>query len=148
MKWLDAVEQILFDFGTPIHYDTLAEDVLRRRLVETKSQTPAITLHTSVSIDVRHRRDSGLPARFTIGGGLVGLAAWESGPSDEARAVIQRTRDRARREVLAKLRELDGPTFESFLEVLLSEMGYSVTVIGGTGDDEGIDLVAELAGGA
>jgi restriction endonuclease Mrr len=148
MKWLDATEQVLRDFGTPVHYEELAIEILRRHLVETRSQTPAITLHASVSLDVRRRQEKGLPPRFTIGYGDVGLAEWEPGPSDEAREIIERTRGRAQRDLLARLRDLDGADFESFLEVLLSEMGYSVTVIGGTRDDEGIDLVAELAGGA
>jgi restriction endonuclease Mrr len=148
MKWLDAAESVLRDFGTPTHYEELAEEIVRRRLVETRSRTPAISLHASVSMDVRRRLERGLPARFTIGGGLVGLADWEPGPSDEAREIIERTRGRAQRDVLAGLRALHGADFESFLELLLSEMGYSVSVIGGGAEDEGIDLVAELAGGA
>jgi restriction endonuclease Mrr len=148
VKWLDAAEQVLGDYGTPVHYDELARQIVRRGLVQTRSNTPAITLHASVSLDLRSRREKGLPPRFTIGQGMVGLAGWEPGPSDEARRIIDRTRDRAKRELLSGLRALSGQEFESFLEVLLSEMGYSVTVIGGTRADQGIDLVAELAGGA
>jgi len=58
----------------------------------------------------------------------------------------RRSREHARREFLRRLRELDGPDFESFLEVLFTRMGYDVVVTGGSGDD-GIDLVAELTGG-
>lgn len=59
---------------------------------------------------------------------------------------IGRTRERARRNLLSKLRRLNGSEFEGFVELLFTKMGYDVTVTGGTGDD-GIDLVAELGTG-
>lgn len=147
MRWLDATEVLLNDAETPMHYGELARDAIARDLVQTKSKTPHITLHTVVSADVRGRESRGQPPRFTIGKGMVGLAEWEAGPSDEARRIIDRTRGRAGRELLSKLRQLTGDEFESFLEVLLTKMGYNVTVTGGR-DDDGIDLIAELSGGA
>jgi restriction endonuclease Mrr len=146
MKWLDAVEKVLREVGTPIHYGDLANTVLRENLVETETRTPDITLHAGVSQDIRRRESRGLSQRFTISAGDVGLAEWSAGPSEEAIETIERSRNRARQELLRKLRDLDGAEFESFLEVLFTKMGYDVTVTGGVGDD-GIDLIGTLGGG-
>ncbi len=147
MRWLDAAEEVLLNAGTPVHYVQLANLILQRNLVDTTSQTPAITLHASISIDVKGRRDRGLPPRFLIRkGGDVTLAEWEGGPLEEARTALVQSRERAKRELLRRLRELEGSQFETFLERLFTELGYDVTVTGGAGD-EGIDLVAELVVG-
>lgn len=146
MKWLDAVERVLSEVGTPVNYRELTDTVLREHLVETESGTPHITLHASVSQDIRRLESRGLPPRFSIEAGDVGLAEWSTGPSDEAIETIERSRTRAKQELLRKLRDLSGAEFESYLEVLFTKMTYDVTVTGGSGDD-GIDLVATLGGG-
>jgi restriction endonuclease Mrr len=145
MRWLDAAEQVLRETETPVNYNDLSATIIRRQLVETESQTPAITLHASLGLDIRRRINRGLPPRFTVFKGEVGLAEWDVGPFEEALQTIENTRQRARRDLLAKLRRLDGE-FETFLEVLFTEMGYDVTVTGGS-DDDGIDLIAELSTG-
>lgn len=147
MRWLDAAEQVLRDTGTPVHYVELAELILHRHLVNTKSETPAITLHASINLDMKGRRSRGLPPRLLIlPGGDITLAEWERGPIEEARAALLESRDHAKRQLLRKLRQLEGTEFETFLERLFTEMGYDVTVTGGP-DDEGVDLVAELVAG-
>jgi restriction endonuclease Mrr len=120
--------------------------IIKRKLVETQSKTPAITLHASVGIDIRRRESRGLQPRFTITHGEVGLAEWGVGPFEDALKTITKTRERARRDLLAELRKLNGEEFEAFVELLFTEMGYDVTVTGGSGDD-GIDVVAELSTG-
>jgi restriction system protein len=65
---------------------------------------------------------------------------------EEARSALVQSRERAKQELLRKLRWLEGGLFETFLERLFTEMGYDVTVTGG-GGDEGIDLVTELVVG-
>ena len=120
--------------------------ILRKNLVDTESQTPAITLHVSVSSDIRRRNSRFLQPRFALAAGQISLAEWEVGPFEGALSTIERTREKAKRDLLSKLRQLDGSQFESFLEVLFTRMGYDVTVTGGGGDN-GIDLVAELYGG-
>jgi restriction endonuclease Mrr len=146
MKWLDAAEQILRETQTALNYKVLSEQITRRNLVESLSQTPAITLHSSVNIDIRKRKSRGLPARFTLVKGEVGLAEWDVGPFEEVLKMATRTRDRAKRDLLAALRKLDGEQFETFVELLFTEMGYEVTPVGGSGD-KGIDLIAELGPG-
>lgn len=95
---------------------------------------------------MRRRVDRGLPPRFTIQAGDIGLADWSAPPLKEAQVTVDKPREKAKRELLQKLRKLDGGDFESFLEVLLIGMGYEVEVTGGTGDD-GVDLIAESSGG-
>lgn len=144
MRWLDAAEKVLRDVDTQFHYVDLAEQILKRDLVDTQSQTPAITLHASLSLDIKSRTERGLPPRFVmVRGGMVSLAEWEGGPLEDARDALLESRDRAKRDLLKKLRQLDGGDFETFLERLFTQMGYDVTVTGGS-DDDGIDLVAEL----
>lgn len=144
MRWLDAAERVLLDTGTELHYVELADRILRRSLVATKSQSPEITLHASISLDIKGRAARGLPPWFVIlRGGMVTLAQWEGGPLEDARDALLKSRDRTRRDLLRKLRQLDGGKFETFLERLFTTMGYDVTVTGGS-DDEGVDLVAEL----
>ena len=147
VEWLAAAEQVLREANTPMPYRDITDAIVHRTLVPTQSKTPWITLHASVSLDVRRRQERGLPPRFVIRpGGLVTLAEWEVGPLERVLDEARRSREHASRELLRKLRELDGPDFESFLEVLFTRMGYEVIVTGGAGDD-GIDLVAELTGG-
>ena len=146
MRWLDAAEKVLRETDTPLNYNELAGTITKRKLVDTQSEKPAITLHASLGIDIRRRASRGLAPRFTITRGQVALASWDVGPFEDARATIEKTRERARRDLLAELRKLDGADFEAFVEVLFTEMGYDVAVVGGSGDD-GIDLVAELSTG-
>ncbi|HYZ77168.1 MAG TPA: restriction endonuclease [Gaiellaceae bacterium] len=146
MRWLDAAEQVLRQAETPLNYNDLTGTILKRNLVETQSKTPAITLHASISIDIKRREERGLPPRFTLAAGDVALAEWDLGPFEEALKTIGKTREKARRDLLAALRKLKGDEFEAFVELLFTEMGYDVTVTGGGGDD-GIDLVAELSTG-
>ncbi len=146
MKWTDAAFRILTDEAAALDYRELANRIVGRSLVDTKTRTPEITLHVSLSTENRSRSGRGLVPRFTIRKGVVGLEAWEIGGLDDARATIDQTREKTKRDLLAKLRKLDGQAFEAFLEVLFAEMGYNVTVVGGS-DDEGVDLIAELATG-
>jgi len=147
VKWLEAAEQVLREANTPVPYRDVADMIVGRNLVPTRTKTPSITLHASINLDAKRREEQGLPPRFVIRpGGVVTLAEWEIGPLERVLEEARRSRAHAGRELLRKLRALDGPDFESFLEVLFTRMGYDVVVTGGSGDD-GEDLVAELTGG-
>lgn len=146
MKWLDAAERVLRDADTPLHYRDAADTIVSKGLVDTKSKTPAIALHASVTLDIQKRTARGLPGRFVIlPGGDLSLTEWEEVHGAEALEVADRSREKARRELIRRLRQLDGANFESYLEVLFTAAGYDVTITGGTGDD-GVDLIAELDG--
>lgn len=142
MKWLDAVELVLRDADEPLHYGEVARRVTARKLVATRSQTPDITVHASVSQEIRRRQERGLPPRFTISVGEIGLEEWQAPPVKDAQLAVDQLRAKAKRELLTALRRLSGEEFESYLEVLLIRMGYEVEVTGGSGDD-GVDLIAE-----
>jgi len=146
MKWLDAIEHVLREADEPLHYGELAKRIMKRQMVATQSKTPDITVHASVSQEIRRRADRGLPPRFTIKAGDIGLAEWSAPPLKDAQLTVDKLREKAKRELLKKLRQLEGADFESYLEVLLIRMGYEVEVTGGTGDD-GVDLIAESSGG-
>jgi restriction endonuclease Mrr len=146
VKWTDAAEQILRQEGTALDYRSLAKRIVDRDLVKTDTQTPHITLHVSISSENRRRGAKGLPPRFLLRRGEVALTEWDVGPLEDAFKTLSQLREKTKRDLLKKLRELSGTGFEGFLEVLFTEMGYSVTVTAGS-EDEGVDLVAELEGG-
>lgn len=146
MKWLDAAEAVLREYGHALHYMELAWEIGNRGQVDTKSRTPEITLHTSISQDIRRRQSAGLAPRFVrYAGGDFGLAEWDVEAIETVRTAISEHRDHARRRLRRGLRELGGEDFVSFLEVLLTTLGYEVTVTEGA-DDDGIDLIAERSG--
>ena len=105
-----------------------------------------ITVNASVSQDIRRRQHRGLPPRFILDSAEISLAEWVAPPLKEAQTTVDLFRDKAKRDLITKLRQLEGAQFESFLEVLLISMGYDAEVTGGSGDD-GIDLIAENTGG-
>jgi restriction endonuclease Mrr len=146
MKWTDAAERILRDEGTPLNYRELAQRIVSRDLVATTSATPEITLHVSVSTENRRNEQRGIRPRFSVSAGEIGLAEWDVGELEEAFETLAQASDKARRDLLKKLRQLEGSQFEAYLEVLFTGMGYDVTVTGGP-DDDGVDLIAELESG-
>ncbi len=147
MRWLDAAEKILREYGHALHYGVITHEIEHQNLVATQTKTPEITLHASLSGDIRRRADASLPMRFVrLGGGDFSMAEWEVGAAEDVLNSIAAHREDAMRQIKRFLRDLDGDNFVTFLEVLLTTTGYNVTVTDGT-DDDGIDLLAERTGG-
>ena len=142
MKWVDAIERVLEDANEDLHYGMIADRILDRQLVKTKTATPDIVVHAAVGQDIRRRKTKNEEPRFTLKDGMIGLAAWLGPDLSETQTAIGKMRENASRDLLKNLRSLGGDEFESYLEVLLIGMGYEVDVIGGSGD-RGIDLIAE-----
>lgn len=148
MTWTDAAEEILKEIKKSLNYKDLSQEILNKKLLKTQSQTPHITLHASIYLENKARSEKGIPLRFSLEKGDVALVKWRTGVA-EATLVHQakKQRDTAKNDLLKKLRELSGEKFESYLEALLTKMGYiDVTLRGGTGD-EGIDLLCLMSQG-
>jgi HJR/Mrr/RecB family endonuclease len=148
MTWNDAAEKLLKKAGKPIEYKMLARQILKDKLVKSESKTPHITLYASIAQEGKAREERGIPPRFFIETGEVGLLEW--GRTDTYLNVLKQAdklRNDAKSELLKKLIKLPGGKFESFLETLLVKMGYEdVEVRGGTGD-EGIDILCQMSQG-
>ena len=64
MTWNDAAQKVLKVEKQPLHYKQLAKKILSKKLVETRSKTPHVTLHASINIENKARREKGIPLRF------------------------------------------------------------------------------------
>jgi restriction endonuclease Mrr len=148
MTWNDAAERILQNKGKSINYKTLAQEIIKAKMVETESKTPHITLHASIMLENKSREDRGIPLRFSVERGEIGLTAWRQ-PDSQTTFLQQATklRNTAKTDLLKKLTQLSGDKFESFLEALLVKMGYEDVELRGGPHDEGIDLLCQMAQG-
>ena len=149
MKWNEAAEHILKERSQALHYRELAKTIIDRRLLETSSRTPEITLHASITLENQARRDRGIPPRFGIERGIVSLTEWEARPPRERSLTdqIAKQRESVKPDLLKKLRQLSGDKFESYVEALLVKMGYEDVELRGGPADEGIDLFCEMSEG-
>jgi restriction system protein len=148
MTWNDAAERILSQEKKPLHYKQLAQRILESKLVDTHGKTPHLTLYASVSVENKNRQEKGKEPRFFIERGEIGLSAWAR---STARAGFlrqaQTERERVKGDLLKKLRQLSGVEFESYLETLLTKMGYEGVDLRGGPSDEGIDLFCQMSQG-
>ena len=148
LTWNDAAESILEKEMKPLKYTELASKILKAKLLESKSKTPSITLHASISLENQSRRETGKRPRFNIAHGEISLTQWETTAVQDAfSAQVERLNTLVKREVLQKLRALSGDKFESFLEALLTRMEYENVEVRGGPTDEGIDLFCEMSEG-
>jgi restriction endonuclease Mrr len=148
MSWNDAVEKILSREGKPIHYRQLAKKILDERLFETKGKTPETAMYVSISVENKHREEKGSAPRFHVERGIIGLAFWATSSSKtKTLKQLERERVHVKLDLLRRLRQLNGPEFESYLETFLLKLGCQAVELRGGPTDEGIDLICEMSQG-
>jgi hypothetical protein len=148
MTWNDAAEQVLKKAGKPTDYKALATQILKDKLVQSESKTPHITLYASIALEGKAREERGIPLRFFIDKGEVGLLEWGRTGSDvQILNQAEKLRKDAKSDLLKRLERLPGPKFESFVEALLVKMGYEDVEVRGGSADEGIDLLCQMSQG-
>lgn len=148
MTWKDAAEKVLRDQQKPLNYKDLTQRILKAKLVETRGKTPHLTLHASISVENKARAERGIPQRFDLEGGVVALSEWRAGGSHTGLAhQVKRQTDATKSELLKKLCAMSGDKFESFIETLLTKMGYQDVDLRGGPGDEGIDLLCQMSQG-
>ena len=153
LSFTDAAEKLLRENGKPLSHKELAKRATAKKLIETESQTPHISMHVAIRSEMKRREQRGEPQRFLfLGDGLFSLVDLEAGtPTAKAKTALEEIREsrRAASDDLHKrlIGKNNGPNFELMVADLLVAMGYQgVEVIGGK-DDQGVDILCEKRDG-
>jgi predicted RNA-binding protein len=78
MSFADAAFELLKESGESRHYRWLAEESLKRGLIETSGKTPEATMYTSIFEEIKKAVPGKRPSRFVkTGRGMFGLAEWQ-----------------------------------------------------------------------
>lgn len=153
LSFTDAAEKILRDASKPLTHKELAQRALAKKLVQTESETPNISMHVSIRSEMKRRELRGEPQRFVfLGNGVFSLVDLVAGsPTPKTKSALDQIRE-SRAETCQSLyqklvSENNGPNFEAMVADLLVSLGYQdVQVIGGK-DDQGVDIVCEKRDG-
>ena len=79
---------------------------------------------------------------------MVSLTQWQTASSQTGLLQqVQKLRHTAKGDLLKQLVQLPGDKFESYLEALLTKMGYEEVELRGGPSDEGIDLLCQMSQG-
>ena len=54
LAWLEAIEQVLAEAKSPMHYTEIAEAVVSNSLRESVGSTPASTVNAQISNRIKH----------------------------------------------------------------------------------------------
>jgi restriction endonuclease Mrr len=149
VSFCDAAERILREKSKPLNYREIAREAVKRKLIETESEHPEISMHVSIRTEMKRREVRGEPQRFVfLGEGLFTLVELTAGsPTERLKTALEHVRE-SRKSACRELYELltksdHGSDFEIMVSDLLVAMGYQdVRVIGGK-DDQGVDILCE-----
>jgi restriction endonuclease Mrr len=153
LSFADAAERLIRGAQKPLSYKELTKRALEDKLIETQSETPAITMHVALRSDMKRREQRGEPQRFIfLGDGQFSLVDLVSGPpSQKTKSALDQVRESrlaAAQDVYKRLTASNrGENFELMVSDLLVALGYqAVEVIGGR-DDQGVDIICEKRDG-
>lgn len=152
LSFTDAAEQLLRTAGKPLSYTELTKRALGQRLVQTESETPAVSMHVSLRSEMKRRAERGEAQRFTfLGEGMFGLVDFLGKATQKTKSALDQVREsraEASNALYTKLVEKNnGANFETMIADLLVALGYQdVKVIGGK-DDQGVDIICEKRDG-
>lgn len=90
MSWREAIQRVLTEAETPLHYAEISEQILSRGYYKTDGATPAATVNAQISASIKHDGEKSLFVRVGKGtfalraeGSPVGLAKVTSKPRIE-----------------------------------------------------------------
>jgi len=84
LSFADAAERLIREAQKPLSYKELTKRALGDKLIETQSETPAITMHVALRSDMKRREQRGEPQRFIfLGDGQFSLVDLVSGPPSQ-----------------------------------------------------------------
>src|SRR5262245_57292245 len=153
LSFADAAELLIRRAQKPLSYKQLTKIALDEKLIETQSETPAITMHVALRSDMKRREQRGEPQRFIfLGDGQFSLVDLVAGPpSQKTKSALDQVRESrlaAAQDVYKRLTASNrGENFELMVSDLLVALGYQgVEVIGGR-DDQGVDIICEKRDG-
>ncbi len=149
----DAAEEILRQTKKPLKYDLISRKAISKKLIDTVSETPEITMYVSIRSEMKRREMRNEPQRFTfLGNGIFSLVDLISGaPTKKTKSAVDQVRESRKEASVELYKKLtgsnQGKNFETIVADLLVAMGYqNVEVIGGK-DDQGVDIVCEKRDG-
>ena len=145
MPLLQAAEQVLRSADEPLHYKELTKRMLAQDLFTTRSLTPAASVSSTISQEIRQRESSGRAQRFLRPApGLIGLA--DSQPVALQNA-IEAENQRVREGLLQLVLAADPYQFEQLVADLFSAMGMEDVEVTQRSGDQGIDVRGTLVAG-
>lgn len=148
MSFVEAAEKVLTEEKKPLAYKEITSLAITKGYLITDSKSPEISMHVSLSTEIKRRKDRNEPQRFeSLGQGYFRVIE----QSEETKTALQTVKD-SRNEVIEKMFERltstdHGTDFEAMVGGLLNSLGYEeVEIIGGK-DDQGVDLTCEKRDG-
>src|SRR6266478_1878275 len=153
LSYCDSAEKVLERAGKALKYTDIAAKAIDDGLLQTESQTPAVSMYVSLRAEIKRREQRQEKQRFVFeGNGYFDLFSRARGePAKKTQSAldqIKNSRDEAVKELFGRLTSGEsGAHFEAMVGDLLIAMGYSeVEVIGGK-DDQGVDITCSKRDG-
>ena len=130
LSFADAAEFLIRRAQKPLSYKALTRIALDEKLIETQSETPAITMHVALRSDMKRREQRGEPQRFIfLGDGQFSLVELVAGtPSQKTKSALDQVRESrlaAAQDVYKRLTARNrGENFELMVSDLLVALGW------------------------
>src|ERR1039458_6972438 len=138
LSYCDSAEKVLEKAGKRLKYTDIATTAIKEELLQTDSQTPAVSMYVSLRTEIKRREQKQEKQRFVfLGDGYFDLFSRIRGePAKKTQSAldqIKNSREEAIKELFSRLTTGDaGAHFEAMVGDLLIAMGYTeVEVIGG-----------------
>jgi len=146
-SFTDAAELVLREAGDkkPLHYRSITEQALERRLISTSGRTPWNTMYAQIFHEIKRAKARGEQPRFVNHGrGYIGLSEWMGrGLAFEIQQHNRRIRDNLRKQ----LHTIDPDEFEQLVSQLLAAIGFENVEVTPRSKDAGIDVRGVLVTG-
>jgi len=153
LSYCDSAERILEKANKPLKYTDIATRAINDGLLQTDSQTPAVSMYVSLRAEIKRKEQKQEKQRFVfLGNGFFDLFNRARGePAKKTQSALEQiknSRDEEIKDLFGRLTSADsGAHFEAMVGDLLIAMGYSdVEVIGGR-DDQGVDIICSKRDG-
>jgi len=153
LSYCDSAEKVLEKAGKALKYTDIASRAIDDGLLETDSQTPAVSMYVSLRAEIKRKEQKQEKQRFVFqGNGYFDLFNRARGePAKKTQSALEQiknSREEATKDLFGRLTNGDsGAHFEAMVGDLLIAMGYSdVEVIGGK-DDQGVDIICSKRDG-
>lgn len=143
MGFVEAAKQVLADAGRPLTYREITKKAQESKLLESRGQTPEISMHVMLSQHIKKARAAGeTPDLVKTGRGEFYLLQVGEPKIEEATGVARR---RFQQEALKRLRALGADKLHELIAELMVEMGHSdVEIVDGKGDKK-IDIIGTMS---
>ena len=148
LSFTDAAEQVIREQNKPLSYSTIAEIALKKKLIRSEANDPALSMYVSLRSEIKRRSERKEPQRFLfLGKGVFSLEEIKAPVPNRTRDALQEvkeSRQQASKTLYERLtKQNSGKEFEAMVADLVLKMGYTnVEVIGGS-DEQGVDILCE-----